>query len=180
MRPPTRPLDVPTPGRPSPKGSSLTSESSRKAEQTFSEPNARPRSDRPESLGTEPPPSSSRTRVVRIAREREKEVVDDEPAPCSANMTMEAWAAMNAELGQAPQECVRTRLIGELSKLIREPEMPETTRTAGLTLIGWLARRMPGEEAHALGTQPRQKAEAARGGRAVANVRTAERRPGKR
>ncbi len=50
-----------------------------------------------------------------------------------------------------PNECERTRLIGEISKLLREPLMPESTRTAGLTLIGWLARRMPGEIAHALG-----------------------------
>ena len=64
---------------------------------------------------------------------------------------MEAWAAMNAELGHVSGECVRTRLIGELSRLLREPTMPETTRTAGLTLIGWLARRMPGEAAHSLG-----------------------------
>lgn len=66
-------------------------------------------------------------------------------------MTMEAWAAMNTELGQVPDECVRTRLIGELTRLLREPAMPEGTRTAGLTLIGWLARRMPGEAAHSLG-----------------------------
>lgn len=136
----------------------MTSESSRKAEQTFSE--RAPRTERPESLGTEPPPSSSRTRVVRIAREQvvveQKDTLDDEP-PCSANMTMEAWAAMNAELAEVPHECVRTRLIGELSKLLREPDMPESTRTAGLTLIGWLARRMPGEAAHALGTLPPPK-----------------------
>jgi hypothetical protein len=45
----------------------------------------------------------------------------------------------------------RTKLIGELTRLIREPLMPESMRSAGLTLIGWLARRMPGEPAHALG-----------------------------
>jgi hypothetical protein len=54
-------------------------------------------------------------------------------------------------------ESQRARLIDELSRLIREPSMPESTRTAGLTLIGWLARRMPGERAHALGvTEARQ------------------------
>ena len=30
-------------------------------------------------------------------------------------------------------------------------------KAAGLTLIGWLARRMPGEDAHALGVPPRLK-----------------------
>lgn len=48
-------------------------------------------------------------------------------------------------------ESDRTRLIDEISRVLREPMVPESTRTAGLTLIGWLARRMPGECAHALG-----------------------------
>src|SRR6476660_8792840 len=48
-------------------------------------------------------------------------------------------------------ESERTRLINDISRLIREPKMPEGTRAAGLTLIGYLARRMPGEAAHAIG-----------------------------
>ncbi len=48
-------------------------------------------------------------------------------------------------------ESDRTRLIGEISRLIREPETPDSARSAGLELIGWLARRMPGESAHAVG-----------------------------
>jgi hypothetical protein len=43
--------------------------------------------------------------------------------------------------------------------MIREPTMPETTRTAGLTLIGWLARRMPGEQPHALGVPEARESE---------------------
>ncbi len=58
-----------------------------------------------------------------------------------------------------PGECERTRLIGEISRLLREPMMPESTRTAGLTLIGWLARRMPGEAPHALGVEEALKSE---------------------
>lgn len=50
-----------------------------------------------------------------------------------------------------PDECERARLIGAISRLVREPLVPESTRTAGLTLIGWLARRMPGETPHTLG-----------------------------
>jgi hypothetical protein len=42
----------------------------------------------------------------------------------------------------------RTRLIGELVSLIKSTTMPEDARAAGLTLIGWLARRMPGEGPH--------------------------------
>ncbi len=48
-------------------------------------------------------------------------------------------------------ETERARLINDISVLLREPKLPESTRTAGLTLIGWLARRMPGECAHAIG-----------------------------
>ncbi|MRG96854.1 hypothetical protein [Polyangium spumosum] len=39
----------------------------------------------------------------------------------------------------------RTRLIGQIASLLRENAMPPAAREAGLTLIGWLARRMPGE-----------------------------------
>jgi hypothetical protein len=41
----------------------------------------------------------------------------------------------------------RTRLIGEIANLLRDASVPEEARAAGLTLIGWLARRMPGEVA---------------------------------
>ncbi len=58
-----------------------------------------------------------------------------------------------------PDESDRTRLINDISRLIREPMMPESTRTAGLTLIGWLARRMPGECAHALGVAEARESE---------------------
>jgi hypothetical protein len=51
------------------------------------------------------------------------------------------------------EESDRTRLIGDISRLIREPEIPESARSAGLELIGWLARRMPGESAHSVGVE---------------------------
>ncbi len=41
----------------------------------------------------------------------------------------------------------RTRLIGEIACLLRSDSIPDEARSAGLTLIGWLARRMPGETA---------------------------------
>jgi hypothetical protein len=56
-------------------------------------------------------------------------------------------------------EWERARLISDISRMIREPSMPESTRTAGLTLIGWLARRMPGEAAHALGVPEARESE---------------------
>lgn len=58
-----------------------------------------------------------------------------------------------------PNEGERARLISDITRLIREPQMPETTRTAGLTLIGWLARRMPGEAAHAIGVDEARQSE---------------------
>jgi hypothetical protein len=39
----------------------------------------------------------------------------------------------------------RTRLIGEIASVLRDDPMPADARAAALTLIGWLARRMPGE-----------------------------------
>jgi hypothetical protein len=59
----------------------------------------------------------------------------------------------------------RARLIAEIARLIREPEMPEATRVAGLTLIGWLARRRPEEPPHAVGVEQARNSE--RGSRAA-------------
>ena len=52
-----------------------------------------------------------------------------------------------------PDEMDRVRLIGELSRILHEPSVPEPMRHAGLMLIGWLARRMPGESSHSLGVE---------------------------
>lgn len=50
-------------------------------------------------------------------------------------------------------ECDRTRLIAELATLLRDCEVPDEARHAGLTLIGWLARRMPGEGPSIVGVE---------------------------
>jgi len=39
----------------------------------------------------------------------------------------------------------RTRLIGEIARVLRDGPVPEEARAAALTVSGWLARRMPGE-----------------------------------
>jgi hypothetical protein len=44
-------------------------------------------------------------------------------------------------------------MIADISRLVREAEIPESARTAALDLIGWLARRMPGEVAHTVGVE---------------------------
>jgi hypothetical protein len=70
---------------------------------------------------------------------------------------------------ELPDEGERARMISDITRLIREPHMPETTRCAGLTLIGWLARRMPGESAHAIGVSEARQSER--------RIRAAQRKP---
>jgi hypothetical protein len=53
----------------------------------------------------------------------------------------------------------RARLIADIGRLIRDPSVPEVTRLAGLTLIGWLARRRPGEPAHEVGVEEARQSE---------------------
>ena len=80
----------------------------------------------------------------------------------------EAVAPLRAD-DELPDEGERARLISDITRLLREPMMPETTRCAGLTLIGWLARRMPGEAAHAIGVDEARQAER--------RLRAAQRKP---
>jgi hypothetical protein len=40
----------------------------------------------------------------------------------------------------------RTELIGKIAKMLRDTDCPPEARQAGLTFIGWLARRMPHDE----------------------------------
>jgi hypothetical protein len=47
----------------------------------------------------------------------------------------------------------RSRLVSHLAGLLKEPGCPSEAREAALTLIGWLARRMPGEVPHAVGAE---------------------------
>jgi hypothetical protein len=74
------------------------------------------------------------------------------------------WAQpdFQAELNEAEiraDEAERARLIADIARLIREPATPEGTRLAGLTLIGWLARRRPEEAPHAIGVKEARKSE---------------------
>ena len=68
-------------------------------------------------------------------------------------------------------ETERARLINDISVLLRETQLPESTRTAGLTLISWLARRMPGECAHAIGVREARRASATPKPRRVKSAR---------
>ena len=55
--------------------------------------------------------------------------------------------SMQSSLTTMLNESHRTRLIGEIVSMLRQNSVPPETRAAGLTLIGWLARRMPNDEA---------------------------------
>jgi hypothetical protein len=56
-------------------------------------------------------------------------------------------------------EVQRTRLMADIIRLLREPSMPPGTRTAGMTLVGWLARRRPSEAPHAIGVEEARESE---------------------
>jgi hypothetical protein len=56
-------------------------------------------------------------------------------------------------------EAERTRLMADIMRLLREPSMPRSARLAGLTLIGWLARRRPTEAPHAIGIDEARESE---------------------
>lgn len=80
------------------------------------------------------------------------------PASCSTPR----WP-LPAKLGSAVgSEEVRARLIGEISRIVREPVVPDSTRAAALELIGWLARRFPGETPHAIGVEEAVRARTSR------------------
>jgi hypothetical protein len=54
-------------------------------------------------------------------------------------------------------EASRTRLIDQITVAL-QGDVPPDARAAGLTLIGWLARRMPGEppDSHRAGSRYRR------------------------
>jgi hypothetical protein len=56
-------------------------------------------------------------------------------------------------------EIERTRLITDITRLIQEATVPEGARLAGLTLIGWLARRRMEEVPHAIGIEEARESE---------------------
>jgi hypothetical protein len=66
-------------------------------------------------------------------------------------------------------ESMRTRLIGDIVQLLRDTSTPETARVAGLTFVGWLARRRLEEVPHAAGVdEARESERRIRAGRAKA------------
>jgi hypothetical protein len=93
--------------------------------------------------------------------EREGGAPDSSGPPSGPREQSGEWPTHEA---RPADEGERARLIAEITRLIRDPAMPEATRVAGLTLIGWLARRRPEEPPHAVGVEEARKSE--RGSRA--------------
>jgi hypothetical protein len=60
---------------------------------------------------------------------------------------------------RVPDEIERTRLITDISRVIQGSTVPEGARAAGLTLIGWLARRRTDEVPHAIGIEEARESE---------------------
>jgi hypothetical protein len=89
-----------------------------------------------------------------------------EAADGGADDAAELLLDSNGERTSAVQEvCAvadereRTQLIADIMRLIRDPAMPETTRHAGISLIGWLARRRTDEVPHAIGIDEARESE---------------------
>ncbi len=84
----------------------------------------------------------------------------DDEAASSQHVSFEVYArgselSMDRVPGSGmPDECGRVRLISDLALLAQVNAMPSEIRDATLKLIGWLARRLPSELPHRLGTLP--------------------------
>jgi hypothetical protein len=92
------------------------------------------------------------------SKEAERGVDDDgDPPPESDAQRVSSVQPIGGD-GVA-DEANRTRLICDIMRLIREATMPEATRNAGMTLIGWLARRRPDEAPHTIGIEEARESE---------------------
>jgi hypothetical protein len=84
---------------------------------------------------------------------------DDETDPGERSVGDRESSVERIGGSRVTDESERTRLIADIMRLIREPAMPEHTRTAGMTLIGWLARRREHEAPHAIGIDEARESE---------------------
>ncbi len=93
--------------------------------------------------------------------EAPERAIDDSRGPTSERVerASSVHPVSAAAGGELHDEMERARLIGDITRLLREPSLPENTRVAGLTLIGWLARRRPHESPHALGIEEARESE---------------------
>ncbi len=76
--------------------------------------------------------------------------------------TVERVSSIQPITGEAQpvaDENDRTRMIADIMRILNEPCLPEATRHAGLTLVGWLARRRVDEQPHGLGIEEARESE---------------------
>ncbi len=95
-----------------------------------------------------------------LQQERGEQADGDSEQPDSR--TVERVSSIQPITGEAPQvadENDRTRMIADIMRILNEPCLPEATRHAGLTLVGWLARRRVDEQPHGLGIEEARESE---------------------
>ena len=85
----------------------------------------------------------------------------EDSAPVSAVRVLGLCATFAISEAGCPRvaESERRRLIGEILRVMTNSPLPEATRVAGLTLMGWLARRRRDEEPHAIGIPEARESE---------------------
>jgi hypothetical protein len=87
-----------------------------------------------------------------------EELDDDSEQPVSR--TVQRVSSTQPIGGAAvADETERTRMIADIMRLLGEPCLPDATRHAGLTLVGWLARRRAEEAPHGLGIEEARESE---------------------
>lgn len=86
---------------------------------------------------------------------------DDGSVPTSAVRLLGLCATFAVPEAACPRvaESERRRLMGEIMRLMASSPIPEATRVAGLTLIGWLARRRTDEAPHKIGIPEARESE---------------------
>ena len=90
---------------------------------------------------------------------RESDDQSDDPVSAVGLVGMCATFAMPEAGCPKCDEPERRRLMADLMRLLSDSPIPEATRVAGLTLIGWLARRRVDEAPHAVGIPEARESE---------------------
>jgi hypothetical protein len=86
---------------------------------------------------------------------------DDGSVPNSAVRLLGLCATFAVPEAGCPRvaESERRRLMDDIMRLMASSPIPEATRVAGLTLIGWLARRRTDEAPHTIGIPEARESE---------------------
>jgi hypothetical protein len=109
-------------------------------------------------------PQVSRTdeangRMALVSQEMTRAQKGGYPEPATECETAAPDSSRRTRSADGTDANERALLIHVIGRLIRGPAVPDSTRLAGLTLIGWLARRRPDEPAHAVGVEEARQSE---------------------